>query len=118
MFGALASFIFALGRSCWTPWGWKWLPVYWPYLSGRSYFVFKDVATVVWSHGPIDVPPLQRGIPGNLRPTHEVVVKLNGVILRWPSWDIDEISCASSDGSPPCLLEVYERYVSFSSLFD
>src|SRR6266702_1214722 len=95
---------------------WGWFSVNWSDLSGCLYFVFEDVAPVIWSCWSYDVPPVVGCVPSNFRPTHEVVVKLNWVILCWSCGDIDKVPCTPSDVSPPCCLQIYEGYISFSSV--
>src|SRR6266702_909379 len=115
-FASFFLFVFCGRRR--SSWGLRWLSVYRSHLSCCLYFVFKDVTTVVWSCWSFDVPPIERCVPSNLCPTHEVVVELNWVVLRWSSWDVDKVPGASSDGSPPCFFKVYEGYVSFPSFFE
>ncbi len=92
--------------------------VYRPHLSCSLYFIFEYVTAIVQSCWSFNIPPVERGIPSDLSPTHKVMIELNGVKLQWPCWDIDKVPGASLDSSPPCFFEIYQRYISFSSLFD
>ncbi len=94
------------------------LSVYLSYLPCGSYLVFKYIAPIVQSCWSFNIPPVLRGIPSDFSPTHEVVIELNQIILRWSCGDVNEIPRASSDCPPPGCFEIYKRYVSSSSFFD
>jgi len=75
-------------------------------VSSCPYFVFEYVAPIVWSCWPDDVPQVLGCVPSDFAPTQVDVIELNWVILTRSRGYVDEIPCASSNGSPPSFLEV------------
>src|SRR6266702_1992335 len=106
MFASLFFFFSAVCRGGRSPWHWGNLSVSCSYISGCLYFVFEYVTTVVRSCWLDHVPHCLWCVPSDFTPAHVGVIKLNWVVLTWSCRDVDEVSGASSDCSPPSCFEV------------
>src|SRR6266702_4352808 len=93
------------------------MSVYCPYVSSCLYFVFKYVATIVGSCWSYYIPHCFGSVPSDFAPTHVTVVELNWVVLTWSGGDVDAVSGASSDCSPPCFFKIYQGDISFAPVF-
>src|SRR6266702_8022321 len=102
----------------WSGGSWCWgMPIYCSYISGGLYFVFEYVAMIIRHCWSDYVPHCFWCIPSDFAPTHVGVIKLNWVVLTRSRGDVDKVSGASSDCSPPGCFEIYKRNVSLSSVF-
>ncbi len=108
IFGAFTSFFFLTicCRRCWGSWCYGWLSIDLTFTSFCLYFVFKDIAPIVRSCRSYNVPQIFWCVPHDFTPALVDVVEFDWVILQWSYRDIDEIPCASLDGSPPSFFDI------------
>src|SRR6266702_4017737 len=112
----ISFFFFTCSRRCRSSRLYNWLSINGSYLPCCPYFVFKYITPIIGSCWSYYFPQSFWCVPRNFCPTHIVMVELNWVILRWSCGNVDEVSRIFTYCSPPGFLEVYQRYVSFSSI--
>ena len=83
-----------------------------------DYFVFEYVAPVFVSRWSGNVPTLVEYTPSSLAPAEVGEVELNRVVSRGSCGHVYVVARASSNGPPPCFLEVPCGDVAMSSAFD